>query len=50
MTEGVLSQELIDEIETEATQEVAEAERFADESPVADQLDLSDINKLIYAD
>ena len=50
LTEGVLSQDLIDQIEAEATQEVADAERFADESPVADQLDLSDINKLIYAD
>jgi|GEM_PF-227483 len=47
--EGILNQELIDRIEAEAVQEVEEAERFADESPVP-ELDMSDTSKLVYAD
>ena len=50
IAEGVLTQDLIDQIEADAVKEVEDAERFADESPIADQLDLSEIDKLIYAD
>jgi len=48
--EGLLTQELIDQIDAEATQEVADAEQFAEESPVSDDIDLDNIDKMIYAD
>lgn len=50
LSEGVLTQGLIDQIEKEAIEEVAAAEKFSDESPVADTIDLDNIDKLIYAD
>jgi len=49
LSDGVLTQELIDQFEEEAITEVADGEKFADESSIA-ELDLSDINKLVYAD
>jgi len=49
LSDGVLTQELMDQVEEAAVKEVADGEHFADESPVA-ELDLSNISKLIYAD
>lgn len=50
LAEGVLNEDLVEQIENEAQSELAAAENFIKESPVADQLDLSDISKLVYAD
>ncbi len=49
LEEGILTQTLIDEIEEAAVREIEEAERFADESPVGDQMDLNNLDALIYA-
>lgn len=49
LSEGLLTKELIDQIEADAMQEVADAEKFTDDSPVA-TLDMSDLGKLVYAD
>jgi pyruvate dehydrogenase E1 component alpha subunit len=47
---GILTQAKIKQISDEAENEIEEAERFAEESPVCDKLDFSNINKLIYAE
>jgi pyruvate dehydrogenase E1 component alpha subunit len=49
LAEGILTQAMVEEIHEASAKEIEEAERFAEESPVCDQLDFSDINKLIYA-
>jgi pyruvate dehydrogenase E1 component alpha subunit len=49
LAEGVLTQELIDQIEASAMKEVADAEKFTDESPVP-ELDMKDVSRLVYAD
>jgi pyruvate dehydrogenase E1 component alpha subunit len=50
LKEKLLTQELIDQIDAEAVQEVADAEKFAEESPVSEDIDLNNIDKMIYAD
>jgi len=49
MAEGILTQAMVEEIAKAADKEIEESEDFADESPVADQLDLDNLHKLIYA-
>ncbi|MEN6438563.1 MAG: thiamine pyrophosphate-dependent dehydrogenase E1 component subunit alpha [Syntrophobacter sp.] len=49
LAEGILTQESIDQIKETSAKEVADAEAYADGCAIADQLDLSDISKLIYA-
>lgn len=46
---GVLTQAKIKEIDDAAAKEIEDAEQFAEDSPVCDSMDFSDINKLIYA-
>jgi len=50
LAEGVLTQALVEKIDAEAEKEIEEVEQFAEDSPVSDQLDFSDISKLIYAE
>lgn len=50
LSEGVLTQDLVEQIDARSKQELSEVDLFVKESPAADQLDLSDIKKLIYAD
>jgi pyruvate dehydrogenase E1 component alpha subunit len=50
IAEGVLTQELIEQIDADAAREVAEAEQFVADSPIANELDMQDVSKLVYAD
>jgi len=50
LDEGVLTKELIEMTAAESRQEVEEVNQFIANSPAADKLDLSNIDKLVYAD
>ncbi len=50
LAEGILTQATVKQIDEEAEKEIEEAENFAEESPIADPLDFSDISKLVYAE
>jgi pyruvate dehydrogenase E1 component alpha subunit len=50
LDEGVLTQELIEQYAVDSRNEIDEINQFIAESPVADTLDLSNIDKLVYAD